>query len=95
MRREYRQDHPSQPLFETARPNAPVTDMRTALLGLIWYFGPKTGAWQRSLNAYAQPIGQRVAISPPGRHQTDQQRRPDYDRQVHPMLGLQALPAQI
>ncbi len=45
MRWEYRQDHASQPFFETARPQSPVTDMRTALLGLIWYFGPKTGAW--------------------------------------------------
>jgi len=45
MRWEFRQDHSNRPFFETHRPGRPSQTMRTGLLGLIWYWGPKTGAW--------------------------------------------------
>ena len=45
MRWEYRRDMSNQPYFATDRSGYLKKDMNTALLGLIWWFGAKQGAW--------------------------------------------------
>ncbi|HWR50576.1 MAG TPA: outer membrane beta-barrel protein [Bryobacteraceae bacterium] len=45
VRLEYRRDWPDVPYFPTANPNRLNREQNTALLGLIWWFGGKQGAW--------------------------------------------------
>ena len=45
MRWEFRRDFSNQPFFLTARTGALKREQDTALLGLIWWFGGKPGAW--------------------------------------------------
>jgi hypothetical protein len=45
MRWEYRRDMSNNPYFSTNRPGELKQNMDTALLGLIWWFGGKQGAW--------------------------------------------------
>jgi hypothetical protein len=45
MRWEYRRDMSNNPFFTTNRPGELKKNMDTALLGLIWWFGGKQGAW--------------------------------------------------
>lgn len=45
MRWEFRRDFSNQPFFLTAKPSHLKREQDTALLGLIWWFGGKQGAW--------------------------------------------------
>jgi hypothetical protein len=45
MRWEYRRDMSNQAYFSTDRAGVLKKEMNTALLGLIWWFGGKQGAW--------------------------------------------------
>jgi len=45
MRWEVRRDWSNSPWFATDDPTRPQRDQTTALLGLIWWFGGKEGAW--------------------------------------------------
>lgn len=44
-RLEYRRDHSNQPFFSTHNPASPSRNMDTLTLGLLYWWGPKTGAW--------------------------------------------------
>ena len=45
MRWEYRRDSSNVPFFLTQNPDLRKREQNTALLGLIWWFGGKQGAW--------------------------------------------------
>lgn len=45
MRWEYRRDSSSRPFFMTDEPGRLTPSQNTALVGLIWWFGGKQGAW--------------------------------------------------
>ncbi len=45
MRWEYRRDGASTAYFATRNPEARKREQNTALMGLIWWFGGKQGAW--------------------------------------------------
>ena len=45
VRAEWRRDFSNRPFFLTDRPNLLDKQQNTATLGLIWWFGPRTGAW--------------------------------------------------
>jgi hypothetical protein len=45
MRWEYRRDWSDVPYFPTADPARRKREQNTGLLGLIWWFGGKQGAW--------------------------------------------------
>lgn len=45
MRGEYRRDWSSQPFFTSARRGDLRDHQNTALIGLVWWFGNKQGAW--------------------------------------------------
>lgn len=45
MRWEYRRDWSDMNYFATSDPNTLKSEQNTALLGLIWWFGGKRGAW--------------------------------------------------
>jgi len=42
---EYRRDFSNQPFFLTQQPGILKKEQNTATLGLVWWFGRKTGAW--------------------------------------------------
>jgi hypothetical protein len=45
MRGEYRRDWSDQPFFTTSQPGTLRDGQNTALLGLVWWFGNKSGVW--------------------------------------------------
>jgi hypothetical protein len=45
LRAEWRRDFSNQPFFLTNTPGALKKEQNTAMLGLIWWFGRKEGAW--------------------------------------------------
>lgn len=45
MRGEFRRDWSDRDFFATRRPGSASSSQSTALLGLIWWFGGKNGAW--------------------------------------------------
>ena len=45
VRGEFRRDWSNQPFFTGPRPDALRDHQNTALVGLVWWFGNKTGAW--------------------------------------------------
>jgi hypothetical protein len=45
VREEWRRDWSNQPFFLTDRLGVLSKHQTTATLGLIWWFGPKQGAW--------------------------------------------------
>ena len=45
VRGEYRRDWSNEQFFTGPRPGEPRDDQNTALIGLVWWFGNKTGAW--------------------------------------------------
>jgi hypothetical protein len=45
VRGEWRRDFSNRPFFLTDRPNVLKKEQNTATLGLIWWFGPHSGAW--------------------------------------------------
>ena len=45
MRGEYRRDWSNQPFFTTTEPGSLRKHQNTALLGFVWWFGNKGGAW--------------------------------------------------
>jgi hypothetical protein len=45
MRGEYRRDWSDHPFFTTATPGTLKPHQHTALVGVVWWFGNKTGAW--------------------------------------------------
>jgi hypothetical protein len=45
MRAEYRRDFSNQPFFLTREPGLLKKEQNTATLGLVWWFGRKTGGW--------------------------------------------------
>ena len=45
MRAEYRRDGSNQPFFTTSTPGSLTAHQHTALLGLVWWFGNKTGTY--------------------------------------------------
>jgi hypothetical protein len=45
VRWEFRHDYSNQPYFLTRHPGALKKEQSTALLGLIWWFGGRPGAW--------------------------------------------------
>ena len=45
MRGEFRRDWSSEPFFTSATPGDLRRHQNTALVGLVWWFGNKTGAW--------------------------------------------------
>ena len=45
MRAEFRRDWSNERFFTGPRPGDPRKAQNTALLGLVWWFGNKTGAW--------------------------------------------------
>lgn len=45
MRAEFRRDWSNERLFTGPRPGEPRKGQNTALVGLVWWFGNKTGAW--------------------------------------------------
>ena len=45
VRGEFRRDWSNEPFFTGPRRGEPRDDQNTALIGLVWWFGNKTGAW--------------------------------------------------
>ncbi len=45
MRAEWRRDFSNQPFFLTSDPGRLKKEQNTATLGLVWWFGRKTGSW--------------------------------------------------
>jgi len=45
LRWEYRHDYSNQPYFLTSKPGLLKKEQNTALMGLLWWFGGKQGAW--------------------------------------------------
>ena len=45
MRAEFRRDWSNERFFTGPRPGEPREHQNTALIGLVWWFGNKTGAW--------------------------------------------------
>jgi hypothetical protein len=42
---EYRRDYSNQPFFLTEQPGILKKEQNTVTLGLVWWFGRKTGTW--------------------------------------------------
>jgi hypothetical protein len=45
LRGEFRRDWSNRRFFTSAQPDDLRTDQNTALVGLVWWFGNKKGAW--------------------------------------------------
>jgi hypothetical protein len=45
MRAEFRRDWSNEAFFTGSQPANVRKDQNTALLGLVWWFGNKQGAW--------------------------------------------------
>ena len=45
VRGEFRRDWSNESFFTGAEPDDLRRDQNTALIGLVWWFGNKTGAW--------------------------------------------------
>lgn len=45
MRWEWRRDWSNRPFFTTEQEGALKKEQNTATIGLVWWFGPRQGAW--------------------------------------------------